>query len=201
MTPSGVQVCAPHPFRSLRSARLTPVHRGNCSTRSPGHAIYIVCFPKLVEYRKYRVLYYRPLGMIQEIRSHGLIDASLIDEFGELSRQRDLMKPVEKRLKELAETFQACLADHPPEAPISITGKLYVLQVGPRSEETKIVSMRKVYKALGVIRFLKLCSITLKAVKENLPALYESLVVTEATGPRRIKAVAKAASAVSQEAA
>lgn len=120
--------------------------------------------------------------------------AALIDEYGELSRQLDAMKPAVVRHKVLAQEIQAHFENAPAGETIVVDGSVYQLQILPRDNQTRIRSMSKVYRALGQKLFIELCSITLKAVRENLASeVYESLVLTERTGLRPLKAVARAA--------
>lgn len=116
-----------------------------------------------------------------------------IDEYGELSRQIAELKPAVDRHKQLGILIQMWCEAVPAAQPTLFEGQRYTLQISPRENQTKIISIRKVYRALGVTKFLDLCSITLKALRENLPTeKYEKLVDTDRTGPRAIKAVAKA---------
>lgn len=119
--------------------------------------------------------------------------ATLIDEYGELCRQMDEMKPVIARYKELGSMLQSWYVDTPADQSVTAQGRLYSLQISPRDNQTTIKDIRKVYRVLGVAKFLKLCSITLKAVKENVDAgVYEGLVETHRTGFRTLKTVLRA---------
>jgi hypothetical protein len=128
--------------------------------------------------------------------------AKLIDEYGELCRQLDEIKPVILRHKELGSMLQSWYVDAPADQPATAQGRLYTLQISPRDNQTTITDIRKVYRVLGVSRFLELCSITLKAVKENVtPKVYEGLIETHRTGFRTLKTVLRAPAKQGTEAA
>ncbi len=123
--------------------------------------------------------------------------AQMIDEYGELSRQIAEMKPNLARHKVLSDLLQSWYLEHPAGLPAVAEGHHYSLQIGPRENHTTILSIANVRKAIGAVRFLEVCSITLKAIKECLgdgPA-FDSLVSIDRTGPRSLKAVAKAKAA------
>jgi len=120
--------------------------------------------------------------------------AGLIDRYGELSRQIELVKPAIAEHKMLGSVIQGMFADSPADQPRTAQGRLYTLQVSARELQTSFHNIRSVYKALGVQKFLEKCSITLKAVKDTVGAeQYLKLVTTARTGPRTIKAVANIA--------
>ena len=117
--------------------------------------------------------------------------ADLIDRYGELSRQIELLKPAIAEHKMLGQVIQGMFVDSPADQPRTLSGRLYTLQVSARELQTSIVNIRSVYKALGVQQFLEKCSITLKAVKDSVSEeRYLKLVQTARTGPRTLKAVA-----------
>jgi hypothetical protein len=119
--------------------------------------------------------------------------AKLIDEYGELCRQLDAIKPAVMRHKELGSMLQSWYVDTPADEPVTAQGRLYTLQISPRDHQTTIKDIRRVYRVLGVAKFLELCSITLKAVKESVDAkVYEGLVETHRTGFRTLKTVLRA---------
>lgn len=116
----------------------------------------------------------------------------LIDEYGELCRQIDEIKPAIARHKLLGSMLQSWFEEVPAEESVAFAGRYYTLQASPRDNQTKLKDIRKVYKALGAAKFLSLCSITLKAVRESLPDdLYQNLVETNRTGSRTLKTVPK----------
>jgi len=120
--------------------------------------------------------------------------ADLIDRYGELSRQIDLVKPAIAEHKMLGSVIQGMFADVPADQPRTAQGRLYTLQISAREMQTSLLNIRSVYKALGVQKFLEKCSITLKAVKDTVgEEQYQKLVTTARTGPRTIKAVANVA--------
>lgn len=113
------------------------------------------------------------------------------DEFGELSRQKAAFAPVETRLKKLKEIFAEEYADQPGEM-CEIEGRIYRVQITPCALERKITNMRRLYRLLGVSKFLEWCTFPLSAV-DRLTADQSSFVETTQTGPRKVTAVLLAA--------
>lgn len=125
-----------------------------------------------------------------------------IDRFGELSRQLAEIKPLEKEHKALKAEIRSWYDKEPAGDSLTAEGGLYNLQISPRENETKIRSILKVKSAIGASKFLQVCSITLKAIKDCVTdEVYQGLVITERTGCREITAVAKGPATVAQIAA
>lgn len=76
-----------------------------------------------------------------------------------------------------------------PAATITLQGKQYTAVLGPRENQTKIVSMAKVWKAVGSKAFLAACSFTLKALEQLIsdPIERAKLLKTDRTGSRSVK--------------
>ncbi len=114
-----------------------------------------------------------------------------VDEFGELSRRVTEFAPVAARHKQLKELISSWFEDSPSE-PCSAQGKLYRVDLGPRSNERKITNMRKLYRLIGVSKFLDWCTFPLSAV-DRLTTDTSSFLETTQTGPRKVTAVLLAA--------
>ena len=127
----------------------------------------------------------------------------LYDEFGELDRQIQAFKPVLDRYEKLKAQIKAEAEEYPADQDFTISGKLYDLQISAKANERKIVSMRRVYKAVGSLKgFLEICTVALKALEEKLGKdAVAGLVEEGRTGSRRIKAVARVAAQQHQQAA
>jgi hypothetical protein len=91
-----------------------------------------------------------------------------------------------KKLREAARTWPE--ADKTPAvAPVAYAGKRYVLTFGPRELQRKIRSVAEVFKAVGQIRFVEACSLTLRALAGLVgEASVGSYVVETRTGWRGI---------------
>ena len=113
--------------------------------------------------------------------------AELIDELGSLEVRMAQMKPLAVRAKMIRETIQAWMDRRKPNASGSFEGKRYVVQVGPRGNQTQVSDMRNLFEELGKAVFLSGCSFTLRALKEVLPEERRARFVTVTqTGPREV---------------
>lgn len=117
--------------------------------------------------------------------------ASLIDEYGEISRrvasyQSDLTR--QKVLKDIiCSWFEDC-----PDEICTVEGQLYRVDVGARSLERKVTRLRAIWRDLGVTKFLNLCTFPLKSLDASgLDA--NKYVETSRTGPRKVLAILKSA--------
>lgn len=115
--------------------------------------------------------------------------AAKIDEYGELKRQEQIYDPIAKRLAQLREEFNTLTAGEPEDQPVTLQGNLYILQLTPKQNQREIVSMAKLFTAIGRTPFLRLCRFPISAIDDlKVPA---GLVKTERTGSRQITAVAR----------
>lgn len=126
---------------------------------------------------------------------------SVIDEFGELYRQSQLWAPKEKRLEILKEEIRGWYPDLPADQSTTAIGNLFEAQIGEKPVEKSWKSMQAVSKGAGGLKeFMKLCTVTFKALSEKIgekPAA--ALQVEEQTGKRRVKAVPLSAAAIDLE--
>jgi len=121
---------------------------------------------------------------------------ALIDEFGELDRQLQAFQPTAARHRVLREQIMAWAPDLLPAQATTFSSDLYDLHLTARQSERSIVSMPKVYKAIGKETFLSICSLSLKALEETLGKdRAEAHVAWNQSGPRKLVAVAKASPA------
>ncbi len=97
--------------------------------------------------------------------------AAVIDELGDATRRSDEYAATgnERRRKQLADEVQAWYASDAAEGEYSATGARYHLAVSPRRNESRI-DISGAYKKLGLKRFLKIASTTIKALAAALPA-------------------------------
>lgn len=114
-----------------------------------------------------------------------LIPASLIDEFGEVSKLRNDFAPTERLYQRLRSELGELFADADPEQEFGASGEKYSLYVSDRKTERK-VDVKAARKRLGAAAFLDVCSVSLKALEAFLlkPEI-DALAVSERTGSRR----------------
>ena len=119
---------------------------------------------------------------------------ALADEWGELRRRLDLMKPDIARLKVVESLLEPLFSGTKPDAPVTVEGYQYRLDVPPREYRTEINDIAQVRRAMTAPEFLAIARVTLKDLKAAVPeAKYLTLVTTARTGNRTIKAVRKIA--------
>jgi hypothetical protein len=110
--------------------------------------------------------------------------AAIIDEFGNLCRLRDEFAPFEKRHGQLYKEIKTWYENEPAEKTFTEKGLRYQLDVGMQAE-AKTINMRLAYKILGLEKFLKACTLTLKALGELLgSAEIDCLTTLARTGHR-----------------
>ena len=115
----------------------------------------------------------------------------VVDELGavqnKLARIDSARKPFSEREKELRTKALTWCEKLPADAEAGIEGTYYSLAVSGRRNERQIVSMVKLFNRLGLALFLKGCSIPLKYIDEQLAAVDQKGLITEArTGVRVI---------------
>jgi hypothetical protein len=124
------------------------------------------------------------------------IRAQAADEFGELERRVAEFKPVKDRHEALKKQIQAWFEQEPADQPASVEGKLYIVQASPRTQQTRIKSIPRLFKRLGKALFMEVCNVPLTAVRNSIPETeHEQFLEVERTGSRSIKAVLKAPAA------
>lgn len=128
------------------------------------------------------------------VRIYGQMPETLaqkIDRLGELESQlapwTPRIKEAQQLRSEVAAEFEA-LESKPVDG--TIKGARFFSIVGPPKLQTRIKSMRAVWKTVGQKLFLARCSYTLTNLKEDAPDQYDKLVVAERTGPRDVKTFA-----------
>jgi hypothetical protein len=114
-----------------------------------------------------------------------------VDEYGELKRQIDAFRPVVIRAKALEDLIESWYAGSPAEESFLAEGKRYLAQIGPRSMERKIVRMDRLYRKLGLKRFLAACTFRLGDVDRLVPKAEHPEFLSEGrTGRRPVDPVA-----------
>jgi hypothetical protein len=93
--------------------------------------------------------------------------AAIIDEFGDIALKRLAFAPTEKRFKQLSDEMKSWYQDAPADKTFTEKGQRYQLDVSMCSNVTAI-NIRAVYKIVGIAKFLKACTLSLKAVGELL---------------------------------
>jgi len=114
----------------------------------------------------------------------------LVDEYAYVDGE---LKAIQKRHKQLAEQIMAeAPADLKPEDSHTLSSARYTIEIKAREWQRRIADLRAVYKLLGIRKFLKAVSMTLKAFEEAVPEdQREALLVKERTGSRGISITRK----------
>jgi hypothetical protein len=107
------------------------------------------------------------MGKLLALKTAPANRAALIDEFGDISKLRKAFAPTEARHKQLQEEIKTWHADDDAATPFTEKGRRWQLDVSACSHVT-VIDNRATYKKLGLPRFLKAVTITLKALKELL---------------------------------
>jgi hypothetical protein len=112
--------------------------------------------------------------------------AAIIDEFGNLCRLRDEFAPFEKRYGQIREEIKTWYEQQPGEKVFTEKGRRYQLDVG-MCANARTIDIRAAYKKLGLRKFLKDCSMTLKALGEYLGQSEIDEITSEShIGPRKL---------------
>jgi hypothetical protein len=119
------------------------------------------------------------------------VPAGLVDAFGEAAKAREDFAPTEALYQKLHKELKACYADAAPNAGFVETGEHWILDVSARKME-RVVDVKKARKRLGAATFLKVCTVTLKALESYLlkPEI-DALAVASQTGSRSFVVTSK----------
>lgn len=118
----------------------------------------------------------------------------LVDEFGELDRQIQILTPKIKRHEALKLQIRGWYQDLPADVPAIATGSIYEVQVSARGQERSFTlkAKIKIFAKLGKARAMELFSITLKAVEDAFGKDELELLASKAnTGSRKLVPVLK----------
>jgi hypothetical protein len=107
------------------------------------------------------------LGKLLHLKTAPANRAALIDEYGDIERLRREFAPTEKRYEQLREEIKSWFEASPADKEFIEKGARYQLTVSMRAN-ARIVDIAAVYKKLGLKKFLRACSVTLKALAEFL---------------------------------
>lgn len=115
----------------------------------------------------------------------------LIDSFCELKKAREDFAPTEALYQKAYNQIKATLADAPAKDTYLVSGKLWTLEISERKMDGR-VDVKAARKRLGASLFLKVVSITAKALETYLlkPEI-EALTMRQQTGPRSFVATPK----------
>ena len=113
--------------------------------------------------------------------------AALVDELGDLERRLLPFKLAHKRRTEVLAEIQTWAAEQAGEVAVNYRGERFVANVSARERRRHPV-LAKVFAAVGKLKFLAMCSVTLKAIEDTLPLdKREGLIVESLDGPRSVK--------------
>jgi hypothetical protein len=119
--------------------------------------------------------------------------AAVIDEAGRLDAELAAVEPKRARLKLLKEIIAARAGNLQPEESPFYDGEEFSALVSAIENETAISDMEAVFRMLGKPKFLDLCSMTLKNLREHLTTAQFAIVTKKArTGSRSVKLLSRA---------
>lgn len=121
-----------------------------------------------------------------------LTDCELADQFGEHERRVKKFKPTADRHGELKKEIQARCLEKPAERATFLEGATWRAEASARAFETTIPPPSAIHRMFRAAKkdFYAACTVTLKAIKENLgEATLERISTKEQTGNRLITAV------------
>jgi hypothetical protein len=114
---------------------------------------------------------------------------AIMDEFGRLSEQ---VAPLKKRYKQLRAQILSWYDESDPGLTLEPEGDAFMLTIGPRALCRSVADMRALHDRVGLDVFLSIVSIPMEKLDSViLPEEQAGIVVSNRTGPRQIKAVAK----------
>jgi hypothetical protein len=119
----------------------------------------------------------------------------IVDRLGALEETIAPLKPAIKEAEGLRKTVRGWAADDDVAATVAVqyTGSRFDASVTACESRSRITSLAKLFKLLGVRKFLANCTFTLKALEETGITPPKGLVVIEPTGSREVHTVRKAA--------
>jgi hypothetical protein len=113
----------------------------------------------------------------------------LADRAGAAYMEAQRAKPAIKAWETLRPQVQALFDTEPKDKDFKLRGAKYELMIGPRENQRKITSMRKLAKALKDA-FFDHCAVPLKIIDVLLPGeKQKGLIVEDRTGSRPVEAV------------
>lgn len=126
------------------------------------------------------------MGKLLSLKTAQKDRAAIIDEFGDVDKQRKAFAPIEKRYGQLRDEIKSWHDSAPGAEEFTEKGTRWQLDVGTRADVTT-VKIYAVFRKLGITKFLKACTVTLKALADFLPeAEIDQLTTVARTGSRNI---------------
>lgn len=117
--------------------------------------------------------------------------AKIVDEIGALERELEPAKPKIARLDLLRKALRSFYEDKPAASSFLAQGERFDIAVGAKAYET-VVNVPKLFKEAGAALFMKIVSVTKKALESQVsPEIAMSVLSTEQTGTRTLKVVEK----------
>jgi hypothetical protein len=110
----------------------------------------------------------------------------LIDEAGRIGEE---IGDKAKRLKDLEKQFRLWTEADGVDAGAAVlyVGAIFAVTVAKKEEQRRILSLRAIYKKVGITKFLDKCSLTLKALEDLVGKDHaEQYVARERTGSRDV---------------
>lgn len=124
----------------------------------------------------------------------------LIDVYGELDRRVQEFAPYRKLHEKLKKQILGWTEGAKADAPVSLEGERYTLQISEREQERVVFNLKKLIARLGRKLYTQLLRApTFGAIDEHIPAAEQSdFIRREHVGHRNVTAVPKALPAEAQ---
>ncbi len=118
--------------------------------------------------------------------------AALVDKFSELDCKVKAFSPTKSEHERLRKLIVSWYPDLAGDKDTTVPGVQYDLLIGLAQEQQYIPSMPALYRRMKVMRFLELCSMTIKAVVSELGETEAAQYLDrKRTGPRTLTPIPK----------
>lgn len=115
---------------------------------------------------------------------------ALIDEYGQVCRQLDLVKALEKRQEFLRRTIAGWFADNAADQAFVAEGTKFIVEVGARATRRTIKNMAALQTRLGKAKFFRVVTVPMAELDRVLPADEQAEFVSlDRTGPRNVRLI------------
>lgn len=114
-----------------------------------------------------------------------------VDEFGDLAELIRKFKPTLDRHEQLRKEMLGWYADLPADKSFAVPGARYVVTIGEKADERRILNPKALLKRLGAAIFWKAVRIPLAEVDRHIAEVDRGEFVEKTqTGPRKVSAAA-----------
>jgi len=116
--------------------------------------------------------------------------AAIVDEYGELSRRIQELKPTTARAEQLRKTIQGWYDNEPADQSFTAIGRKFSVQVSARANKRSIRDIFKLARVLGRQLFMSIATVRMEDLDRHLTEdQANKLIAVDQTGPRKIEPV------------